>query len=113
MLLAPFAEYLRSFTDDPAGAGAAERPGRRGLPFLRRSLPQAVRLALPAARSAPACHWACARAHSGDAAAHLRMGGRRIEWCHACMVVPGIWPVVRAWASEGLRHIPVSAYTIR
>jgi len=77
VLLAPFAEYLRSFTDDPAGAGAAERPGRRGLPFLRRSLPPAVRPALPAVRSAPACHGACAWACSADAASHLGVGGRR------------------------------------
>ena len=43
VLLAPFAEYLRSFTDDPAGAGAVDRQGRRRLPFLRRSLPPNVR----------------------------------------------------------------------
>ncbi len=43
VLLAPFAEYLRSFTDDSASAGAADRQGRRRLPFLRRSLPPSVR----------------------------------------------------------------------
>jgi len=30
------------------------------------------------------------------------------DFGHGCF-----WPVVLAWASEGLRHIPVSAYTIR
>ncbi|KAK9837425.1 hypothetical protein WJX81_001540 [Elliptochloris bilobata] len=39
VLLAPFAEYLRCFTDDPAGAVVIDRQGRRRRPFLRRSLP--------------------------------------------------------------------------